>query len=514
MDFLLHNLSALADKTWQQFYMASLATLIAMLIGIPAGIWITRYRKMQTPVLGIASIFQTIPSLALLAMLLPLLGIGLAPALVALTIYAILPITRNTVAGLDGIAPAMTEAANGLGFTSTQKLWMVELPLALPMIVAGVRTAMAMSIGIATLAAFIGAGGLGDFIYQGLSLNNTQLILLGAIPAALLALVMDFIIWSIEKTIAERKLTDRRKSYAKWIVITAVVAIVCLLGGKLYYSKWFGDGVETVTIGSKNFTESIILADMMADMIAAKTHLQVDKKLNLGGTMFAHKALLNDEIDMYPEYTGTAYVDILHLKKAETPAQVYQDVKKAYLKKFHVVWLAPFGFNNTNALMVNQQFAKKHQLQTISDIVPISNRMSIGVVGDFLRRPDGYPGLKKVYHIHFASVKLMSTGLMYLALKNNNVDAIMGFSTDGRITAYHLVMLKDNKHLFPPYYAAPIIREQTLKKYPQIAAALKPLAGLINTETMQQLNYQVDVEKKSPDQVAMRFLQQHGLVKK
>src|SRR5438105_9829836 len=172
INFIIQYFPELLEKTWQQFYMASLATVIAMLIGIPIGIWITRQRRMQTPLLGIASIFQTIPSLAILAILLPLLGIGLLPALVALTIYAILPIMRNTVTGLESIEPAFIEAANGLGFTALQKLWIIELPLALPIMVAGVRTAMAMSIGIATLAAFIGAGGLGDFIYQGLSLNN------------------------------------------------------------------------------------------------------------------------------------------------------------------------------------------------------------------------------------------------------------------------------------------------------------------------------------------------------
>jgi len=200
MDFVMQHGWSLLYKTWQQLYLALSATFIAALIGIPTGIWIARKDKIKKTVLGIASIFQTIPSLALLALLIPIFGIGVKPALIALAVYAILPIVSNTVAGLIGVSPSLVEAANGLGFTRWQKMFIVELPLASAVIVAGIRTATAMSVGIATLAAFIGAGGLGDFIYQGLALANTPLILLGAIPAALLALTLDFIIARTQKT--------------------------------------------------------------------------------------------------------------------------------------------------------------------------------------------------------------------------------------------------------------------------------------------------------------------------
>lgn len=508
MDFIFNNFSLLLVKIWQQIYLASAGVLIAMLIGIPIGIWIRNKIKIKTAMLAIANVLQTVPSLAILALLIPFLGIGVKPALVALAVYAYLPIIRNTVTGLNGINPSVLEAADGLGFAPRQKLWLIELPLALPVIVAGVRTAMAMSVGLATLAAFIGAGGLGDFIYQGLSLNDSRLILLGAIPAALLALLFDCVIAAIERVLA--------KQSQQRIKINATKLAVGVIGFFLLFSLIVGYFYQTnkdsIRIGSKNFTEQIILGEMMADLLQANTNLRVLRNFNLGGTLFCHNALIHGEIDIYPEYTGTAYSVILRQHGLHEPAAVYDYVQQAYQKRFHVTWLKPFGFNDAQAIMVRQAFARQHRLTSISSLLPIAGGMSIAVPGDFIRRPDGYQGLKQTYGLNFAKVLIMSPGLMYQAIASKKVAAILGFTTDGRVRHYHLVQLTDNKHLFPPYYAAPLVRTEVLKRHPEIAKVLAKLAGKIDQQTMAKLNYAVDIEHKSPALVAETFLRQQGLL--
>jgi len=509
LPFISAQLPTLLLRIWQQIYLAGVATVCAIAMGVPAGIWIARHERFRSIVLGSASILQTIPSLALLAFLLPFMGIGVKPAIIALTVYALLPIVRNTTTGINAVAPDLIEAANGLGFTPRQKLWMVELPLALPIIVAGIRTATSMSIGIATLAAFIGAGGLGDYIYQGLTLNNPRLVLMGAIPAALLALVVDTLIGRLEKKLNKRKKPHHKAITRKRIVVGGVMALL-IATVPLY--AWQHDRRNTVVIGSKSFSEQFILANMMADMIRAKTHLQVRLKLNLGGTLVCQQALLSGDIDMYPEYTGTAYLVILHKQHFRNPQQVYDDVKKTYQQRFKLHWLAPFGFANNQALAVRQAFATRHHLKTISDLVPLEKDLSIAVPAGFLKRPDGYPGLQQRYHLHFAKVHLMDMGLMYKALANHAVNAIVAATTDGRIAEYHLVLLRDNKHLFPPYQAAPIIRDATLRTHPNIRQALKPLLGVLTNKIMQQLNHQVDVEHQSPTTVAHNFLVAKGLI--
>lgn len=512
MDTLSQNLPLLLEKTWQQIYLTAIAMAVAIVIGIPLGIWIAKKNKIKPVILAIASILQTIPSLALLALLLPFLGIGVKPALVALSIYAFLPIIRNTATGIYNISPNIIEAANGLGFTAGQKLWMVELPLALPVIIAGIRTATSMSVGIATLAAFIGAGGLGDFIYQGLSLNNTPLILLGAIPAAALALILDFMIGRIEHFIAERKYKHYSFLHKKtYFIVSALMALFFFMF-IMMFSLWKENQSNTIIIGSKNFTEQYILAELMAQLIENDTHFTVVRKFNLGGTLFCQGALLRGDIDLYPEYSGTAYMVILKKKYTGDATQVYNDVTQAYQKQFQLAFLSPFGFNNTQALAVRQDFSSRYHVFTLSDLKTSAHQLSIGVPADFYKRPDGFISLEKYYGLQFKDVKLMDAGLMYQAIKNKDVDVIMAFSTDARIVAYHLALLQDNKHIFPPYDAAPVVRDQTLRAHPQIKYILNLLANRINNAQMQHLNYEVDIEKKSVAVVAREFLLQNNLI--
>jgi len=306
----MNDLPVFLTKLWEQFYLVSLSLSVALVIGLPLGIIIRHFKSAKSILLSIASALWTIPSLALLAFFIPFFGIGVKPAIIVISLYAILPILRNTVTGLDNVSRDNIEAARGLGFTRMQRLWIVELPLAFPVILAGIRTSITITIGIATLASFIGAGGLGDFINQGLALNNTYLLLLGSIPAALMALIFDYSLAYFEMRMAARRVKKSHWRYRTlfFCFITVILIVIFSLYKMTAYNS---SNQGSIRIASKNFTEEIILGELMAQLIETKTSLQVIRKFNLGTTAICQAALLNNEIDMYPEYTGTAYLTVL-----------------------------------------------------------------------------------------------------------------------------------------------------------------------------------------------------------
>ena len=508
---LIDNVPALATKLVEQLYLVGLSMLIAVSMGIPLGVLVVRQKRLRSLVLGFFSILQTIPSLALLVFLLPFFGIGAKPAIVTLALYALLPIVRNTVTGLEMLADTTIEAAKGLGFTSWQRLWIVELPLALPAIVNGIRVATTISVGIATLAAFVGAGGLGDFINRGLALNNTHLLLLGAIPAALLALLLDFLIGHIEKALKQTKLSKKKKNV--WLSGLVIALISCLLIFGIKKLFFPSQHTNTLRIATKNFTEQLILGEIVAQLVEKKTHLKIERRFNLGTTEICHQAILKGQIDLYPEYTGTAYLTVLNQTYHNvTEHQLYQSVKADYLLKYNVVWLPRFGFANTQAIAVRSDFANHYHLKTISDLVAISKKIIIAAPAEFTQRPDALPGLKRVYNLHFAEIKQMEPALLYPALRGHQVDAIMAFSTDGRLAKYHLVILQDDRKLFPPYDAAPLIRLKVLEEHPQLMQLFKSLENTISTKDMQALNAQVEIEKRTPAEVVHNFLLRKHLI--
>jgi len=510
--FLLNHLHALGKNLLVHISLSFSATLLAILVGLPLGIWSYQQASVRKIILSITNIFQTIPSLALLAFLIPILGIGFKPTIVTLMFYALLPITRNTYTGLSQLPKETIEAANGLGFTRWQRLRMVELPMAAPMIIAGIRTATAMTIGITTIAAFIGAGGLGTFITEGLALNDSRLILLGAIPTALLALVVDYIIAQLEVGLSKQK---RRRLQFKKIKATTAILLAGLLVfgyGHRGISSFFAKRKNTVVVATKNFSESYILGYLMSDLIQAKTNLHVISKFNLGSTAVIQNALLKGAIDLYPEYTGTAYVVVLKKRRILTLKKTYQFVKSEYKKQFHLIWLKPFGFSNAQTLAVRDAFAKQQHLRNLSDLAKISSQLSIAAPAAFIKREDALPALQRAYHFKFKQIIEMQPDLVYSAIDNKTVNVIEVFTTDARIQAYHLLPLLDNKHIYPPYYAAPVIREAVLKKHPEIRTALAPLAGLINEKTMRHLNAEVAIQHKTPKSVAHQFLVHKGLL--
>src|SRR5882724_9300363 len=356
LHFIQQNWPELLQHLREHLSLVFVSTLIAVAIGIPTGILLTRRKSLRSPVLGIANVMQTIPSLALFGFLIPLPfigGIGARTAIVALVLYALLPIIRNTVTGILGVDQNVREAAVAMGMTDRQVLFQVELPLAMSVILTGVRVAVVITIGVAIIAAEVGAGGLGEYIFRGLRLNDNRLLLAGAVPSALMALIADFGIGVIEKRFdtSARRAGKRSMRILVWV---SAVLVVMTIG----FVSWRGLRARSmapanrghVAVGSKDFTESILLAEIVAQMLEAQ-NIEVDRRFDLGGNL-AHSALLAGQIDLYPEYTGTAFTAILHHQPITDPKAVYDQVKREYSDQFNLWVSDPLGFDNTFAILV------------------------------------------------------------------------------------------------------------------------------------------------------------------
>lgn len=493
----LHRAELLAMLE-RHVFLVGVSTLVAIAIGIPAGIVAARTRRIGGPVLAIANVAQTIPSLALLGFLLPLPfigGIGPRIAIVALVLYALLPIVRGTAAGLTSIDRGVIQAAVAMGMTSWQRLWIVELPLALPSIVGGVRVATIVGIGTATIAAAIGAGGLGEYIFRGLSMVDSTVILAGAIPAALLALAADALLTWVEHTLS----SGRRRRVAP----VATVAIV-LVGAVALGAVRSSTG-DAVIVGSKNFTEQVLLGELLAQTLE-RHGIAVERRLNLGGTFICDRAIRSGDIDAYVEYTGTALTAIFKAPVAHDANAVLNSVREAYARA-GVSALAPLGFNNTFAILVRRDDAARLGLRSIGDLRAVERDWTPGFGYEFVERADGYRGLLAAYGLRFThEPRVMDLTLMYRALAERQVDVVSGDATSGLITALDLAMLADDRAYFPPYHAIPVVRTAVLLRRPEVRSALSELAGRVSEDDMRAMNYAVDVKHQDAAATVRAFL--------
>jgi len=508
----------LIARLGEHLMLTGVSTLIAALFGVAFAMLAFQHKPIRNVILAIVGVLQTIPGLAMLVLLMTVLGkIGVVPSLVALTLYALLPIVRNTLTGLVNVDSTAILAAKGLGMTAGQELRLVRVPLAAPYIMSGIRTATVIGIGLATLAAFIGGGGLGEFINQGLALSNTRLILLGAVPAALLAVLADLMLAAAEWGIRPSPSTQTEGTFTTNPTVKRLAAclpaifliIACVVYGLGHNSNQAG---KTVRIGTKHFSEQLLLGEMMAQMIEQHTRLKIERRFNLGGTMICHGALVNNEIDLYPEYTGTSLLAILHVEPPSDPASILNLVSGLYRQKYQANWLAPFGFDDSWAVLVSDGDKNLSTVNTISQLSSKAPDLKAGLTAEFSERPDGYPGLSKKYNLHFGHVEDLDPNLAYRALSGHQVDVAAGNSTDGRITAYHLRVLVDDKKFFPPYQAAPVVRDDFLARHPEAGQALALLKGQIDNQTMRELNFEVDGLAKSPAEVVKTFLKSKGLI--
>lgn len=512
-----------AELTLQHIEISLIAIILSIVIGLGLGIFISIYQKNKW-ILSLINIIYTIPSIALFALMIPITGIGDLSAIIALIAYGLLPMVRNTYAGITNIDPLLIEAAEGMGSTRKQLLLKIRLPLAVPHIMAGLRNMVVMVIAFTGIAAFIGAGGLGVAIYRGISLNNMPLTVAGCILIAILALGADFILGRVEKFVSYDNTNKKSKriklffsNFSKIIKnlskksklsIVAVILILIIAGGAYEFSE----SQNTVHIAARSFTEQEIMGNMLKEMIEQDTNVNVDLKTGFQGVTTVQPAMEKGEVDICMEYTGTGWNAVLHRNESYNES-MFQTLEKEYKDKYNFDWENMYGFENTYGIAVSNDVADKYDLKTYSDLAEVSPDLTLGAESEFYGLPDGWPGLSEEYGFNFKDTKDVDRGLLYNAANNDEVDAIVIYTTDGQLEDANVTVLEDDKDFFPSYQCGNVIREDTLKAHPELQGVFDKLNNIISQEDMIKMDYEVEVEKKSPSQVAHQFLVEKGLVK-
>ena len=502
---LTEDFNFFINLTIEHILISLLAISIASVLGITLGIIISEYRKFSGLILGTINILYTIPSIALLGFFITITGVGNTTALIALIIYALLPIIRSTYTGIININPLIIEASEGMGSTKLQQLFKIKLPLALPVLMSGIRNMVTMTIALAGIASFVGAGGLGVAIYRGITTNNSAMTFLGSLLIAILALIFDFILGIIEKRLTNHKRTKYKVNF-KLIILGLFIIIF----GAYFSLNSKKD--KTINIATKPMTEGYILGQMLTELIKQDTDLKVNITNGVGGgTSNIHPAIVKGEFDLYPEYTGTSWEAVLK-KEGSYDESKFDELQKEYKEKYNLEYVNLYGFNNTYGLAVNKDIAEKYNLKTYSDLAKVSNNLIFGAEYDFFEREDGYKELQKVYNVDFKKKIDMDIGLKYQAMKDKKIDVMVIFTTDGQLAISDVVVLEDDKKMYPSYRAGTVVRSEILSKYPELKAVLEKLNNILDDKTMADLNYQVESEGKKPEDVAREYLQEKGLL--
>ena len=526
------------QRCGEHLLMVALAVAIALLIALPLGVLIQGRPRLAQLVLGLANAVQTIPSLAIFGLLLtvPVLGgIGPTPAVLALVLYALLPLLRGLVTGLNQVPSGLKEAGRALGLSRSQVLRHVEFPLALPSLMAGLRVATVISVGVATIGAAIGAGGLGVFIFRGIATVNNSLLLAGALPAAAIALVADGALGALETRLCRRAVMGSSQSGSqggrrpawrrrRWPQLLAGALLVATLLAIPVAWRWLAPaggnpaggkpadgkpaGAETVVVGAKGYTEQLLLGELLAQEIEANTSLRVKREFSLGSTFLLHEAVRQGRIDGYVEYTGTAWTAILRQPPLppERRAALWQRARQLYNQRYRLRMFPSLGFENSFAILIRQADGQRLGLRTISDAVKPARQWRAAFGYEFLNRADGFPGLAERYGLRFAAPpSAMDLGLTYRVLADGRVDLIAGDSTNGLISALKLQKLEDDRAYFPPYDAVPVFNAASLRRHPELVPVLERLSGRLSATTMQKLNAAVDLQGQTPELVMRRW---------
>ena len=505
MKLLTEDFKFFTNLTIEHILISLLAISIASVLGIILGIIISEYRRFSGLILGTVNILYTIPSIALLGFFITITGVGNTTALIALIIYALLPIIRSTYTGIVTINPLIIEASEGMGSTKLQQLFKVKLPLALPVLMSGIRNMVTMTIALAGIASFVGAGGLGVAIYRGITTNNSAMTFLGSLLIAILALIFDFILGLIEK-----RLTNHKRIKYKINPKLIILGLFIVIFGAYFSLNSKKD--KTINIATKPMTEGYILGQMLTELIEQDTDLKVNITNGVGGgTSNIHPAIVKGEFDLYPEYTGTSWEAVLK-KEASYDESKFDELQKEYKEKYNLEYVNLYGFNNTYGLAVNKDIAEKYNLKTYSDLAKVSNNLIFGAEYDFFEREDGYKELQKVYNIDFKKKIDMDIGLKYQAMKDKKIDVMVIFTTDGQLAISDVVVLEDDKKMYPSYRAGTVVRSEILSEYPELKPVLEKLNNILDDKTMADLNYQVESEGKKPEDVAREYLQEKGLL--
>lgn len=499
-------LRLLPDYLSQHVLLSAAALGLGLVISLPLTVAASRSAGVRWPVLGLASVIQTVPSLALLALFYPLLlglsslcrhlfgfgfaALGFLPSLLALTLYSMLPILRNGVTAITGLDPAILQAARGVGMTHRQRLWRVELPLAAPMIMAGVRTAAVWVIGTATLATPVGQTSLGNYIFSGLQVENWVWVLFGCAAAVALAIVTDQLLALIELGVA------RRRPRLAWLGAALLLGGVAAAGSV----PLAGAGRTGYLVGAKNFSEQYILAALIAGRIRDTGHAAAERT-DLGSTI-AFRALAANELDVYVDYSGTLWDNILRHTDSVPRGEMLHELQQQLHSRYGVTLLGALGFENAYALAMRSDRAAALGIHTVEDLARLAPQLTLGGDLEFFARPE-WRLLEERYGLDFRERREYQPTFMYRALMSGEVDVITAFSSDGRIAADHLLVLGDPLHALPPYDAVLLLSPRRAAD-PVLRAALAPLVGAIPIGLMRQANFRVDrpAAKESPAQAA------------
>lgn len=513
LNYFTENSSQIISLLLEHIELTLLSVVLSILIGIPVGILISYVKKLGKPILGLTNVIQAIPSMALLGFMIPILGIGMVPAIVMVILYSLLPIIKNTYTGIKNINEQTLEAATGIGLTKWQILTKVQIPLAFPVIMAGIRISAVSAVGLMTLAAFVGAGGLGYLVYAGIRTVNNSQILAGAIPACLLALLIDYVMSIIENLSIKqnrKNISKKKLFFQKLMLILISILTVGLF--VINYSTTEDTSKDTITIGSMDFTEQEILSYMIAELIEENTDIEVEQELSLGSSNIVMGAVQTNDLDMYIDYTGTIYGSVLKHEPNSDVQEVYDISKKELKEKYDLNILGDLNFNNTYTLAVKKETSDKYGLKTISDLCKVSDELVFSPTLVFMERNDCYLGLKETYPINFKEVVAIDGSPRYIALMDGESDVIDAYSTDGLLEKFGLVVLEDDKNFFLPYHAIPVVNNRIIEEYSEIIPLLEKLSECLNDATMRELNYKVDEERLKAEDVAHEFLLQNNLI--
>ncbi|MBM0171138.1 ABC transporter permease/substrate-binding protein [Altererythrobacter sp. C41] len=494
MSPILAILFGLGDKLAAHVLLSAAAIGLGIAVALPLAVWASRSPSVARIALGFASLVQTIPALALLALFFPILlslravfgeglpTLGFLPALLALALYALLPILRNAVTAREHMAPGVLEAADGVGMTSWQKLRLVEAPLAAPYVMAGVRTASVWTIGAATLSTTIGQASLGDPIFAGLQTQNWALVLAGCIASAALALMADLLLGTIERGFAAR-----RKRLVWGAGTLALLGIAAAAYAQLDLDKR-GD---TVVIGAKSFSEQYILARLIGQRLRDAGYA-VEYRDGLGSAV-VHDAIATGAIDISVDYTGTLWSN--EMKRDGNPGReaIYQAIVAWERETNGIRVLGRLGFENAYALAIRENRARELGVRSLADLAPVASRLTVGGDPEFFRRPEWF-AVRERYGLSFGRQRTFTPTFMYNALRSGEADVIGAYTSDGRIAADRLVVLEDPKGAFPAYDALLLIAPDRAEDR-KLAAALEPLVGVIHVEAMRDANLSVDRAK-------------------
>lgn len=491
---------------WEHIEISLSASIIAIIIGGLLGVLIHEYKRLSGPVMLAVNFLYTIPSISMLGLLLYVSGVGNTTAVIALVIYALLPMVRNTFTGLNQIKSDMREAGIALGLTRLQRLWNIEIPLAMPTIMAGIRTMLVMTIALTGIASFIGAGGLGVAIYRGITTNQSALTIAGSLLIALLAIVVDAL-FSLGERVT--RISPNMKRYTI-IFLSTMTLIAMAVGGWSLYCRHVK--ADVIHIATKPMTEQLILGNVLKELIEHKTNLTVEVTEGVGGgTSNIQPAMRTGQFDIYPEYTGTAWSAVLKRTDAYDES-LFNELSQAYKEEYNFEWVGMYGFNNTYGIGVRNELAQTYGLKSYSDLARIAPSLTLGGEYDFFGREDGYAGLQRVYNMRFKATKDMDIGLKYAAISRGDVDVMPIFTTDGQLSVAPITVLQDDKHLYPSYMAGNVVRSEILIAHPELRTVLESLNHTITDQEMAKMNYAVETEHQLPADVVHKFLVEHKLI--